>query len=62
MAASQRQSHFRIDVCCISAPRRGRHADETNSFPHGKLTREQLRVIDANVERSESARRAIASG
>jgi hypothetical protein len=39
-AGSQRQSHLRIDVCCIGAQRRERHADETNSFPHRKLGRE----------------------
>jgi hypothetical protein len=36
----QCQSHLRIDVACIGAQRRERHAEETNSFAHGKLRRE----------------------
>ena len=40
--ASQGQGHLRIDVCRIGAQRRERHADETNSFPQRKLSREQL--------------------
>jgi hypothetical protein len=36
----QCQSHLRIDVSCIGAQRRERHAEETNSFAHRKLRRE----------------------
>jgi ABC transporter substrate binding protein len=36
----QCQSHLRIDVACIRAQRRERHAEETNSFAHRKLRRE----------------------
>ena len=36
----QCQSHLRIDVACIGAQRRERHAEETNSFAHRKLRRE----------------------
>ena len=35
----QCQSHLRIDVSCIGAQRRERHAEETNSFAHRKLRR-----------------------
>ena len=36
----QCQSHLRIDVVCIGAQGRERHAEETNSFAHRKLRRE----------------------
>jgi hypothetical protein len=36
----QCQCHLRIDVACIGAQRRERHAEETNSFAHRKLRRE----------------------
>src|SRR5262249_61855594 len=38
----QCQSHLRIDVSCIGAQRRERHAEETNSFVHRKLRGEEL--------------------
>jgi hypothetical protein len=58
----QGQGHLRIDVCRIGAQRRERHADETNSFPQRKLSREQLLLIDANVIDRKSAQRAIDFG
>jgi hypothetical protein len=33
----QRQGHLRIDVRCVRAQRRERHADEANAFPRRKL-------------------------
>jgi transposase-like protein len=39
---SQRESHLRINLYRIGAQRRERHTEQTNSFAHGKLSRQQL--------------------
>jgi hypothetical protein len=56
----QRQGHLRIDVRCVRAQRRERHADEANAFPRRKLGREQLRA-DRRQGRAVQNRREAGS-
>jgi hypothetical protein len=39
---SQRECHLRIGLYHFGAERRERHAEQTNSFAHRKLSRQQL--------------------
>ena len=49
----QRQGHLRINVRCVRAQRRERHADEANAFRSGDWAASNSALIDAKAERSE---------